>query len=155
VLKRLKDVKLFRASFGVESGNHKVIDYIGKKIKKEQVKEAIKLAHKVGLNVEAYFIVGHSIDTHETIKNTIEFARDINADFPRFFIFSPYPGSRVYDEELADKYKRYWLNESRPGLRSTEPISMCSVSVKDLVEYWHQAHERAYSNPAYIKNWHI
>jgi radical SAM superfamily enzyme YgiQ (UPF0313 family) len=139
-------------SIGVETGNEEVLKWVNKGMTLKQIEEMVPKIHKNGINVEAYFIIGHRIDTEKTINETIEFARKINADFPRFFIFSPYPGSKIWKELPEEMKEKYWLKGIESDLRSTKPISICSVSPERLNELWHKAHDRAYSNPRYIFN---
>lgn len=148
----LKKAGCHTVSVGIESGDQKVIDWVGKHITLQQAKDSIKLIHKEGINVEAFFIIGHRIDTRESIKKTINFARELNSDFPRFFLFSPYPGSRVW-KELPETYKeKYWLKGIESNLRASNPISICEVPPNELVELWHKAHDKSYSNPKYLSN---
>jgi radical SAM superfamily enzyme YgiQ (UPF0313 family) len=139
-------------SVGVETGNEEILKWINKGITLKQVEEMIPKIQKAGISVEAYFIIGHRIDTEKTIKDTINFARKINADFPRFFIFSPYPGSKVWKELPIKLKEKYWLTGIESDLRSTDPISICSVPPRKLKEFWHLAHDKVYSNPKYILN---
>lgn len=148
----MKNAGCHTIAIGVESGNQNIVDWIGKRMKLIDIKKVCKLLHKHKINIESYFIIGHRIDTEKTINETIEFAREINTDFPRFFIFSPYPGSKVWNELPENKKEKYWLNGIESDLRASNPISICEIEPKRLVELWHYAHDRVYSNPAYLKN---
>ncbi|MDI6806458.1 MAG: radical SAM protein [Candidatus Aenigmarchaeota archaeon] len=149
-LKMMENAGCHTISIGVESGSEKVLKWIDKGLTKQQLREGFKIIRKTGLNIEGFFIIGHRIDTKKTIMETIEFAKELNPDFPRFFIFSPYPGSRVFDE-LPEKEKyKYWLKGIEPKLRSTKPISICKLSPEELVELWHRAYEEFYTNPKYL-----
>jgi hypothetical protein len=67
-------------------------------------------------------------------------------------LFCPYPGSQVW-KELPEKFKEeYWLKGIESDLRTSNPISICEISPKRLVERWHDAHDRVYSNPFYLLN---
>jgi anaerobic magnesium-protoporphyrin IX monomethyl ester cyclase len=149
-LKLMEDAGCHTVSVGIESGNEKVLKWIGKGLTKNQIRDGFKLIRKVHLNIEGFFIIGHQIDTRETILETINFAKELNPDFPRFFVFSPYPGSRVFDS-LPDKTKyMYWLDSIQPDLRSTKPISISKLSPDELVKLWHEAYDSFYSNPKYL-----
>lgn len=149
-LRAMKKAGCHTASFGIETGNMDVMKWMHKGITLDQARKTIALARQVGINREAYFIVGHQIDTEETINQTIEFARELNADFPRFFIFSPYPGSEVY-ENLPEELKcKYWLEETAEQLRSVGNTSICKVPEDRLNDLWHRAHDRAYSQVRYF-----
>lgn len=150
MLAAMKRAGCHTVAFGIETGNEGIMKWIRKGITKEQARKTFRIAKDVGLNIEAYFIIGHRIDTEETIRETIEFARELNADFPRFFIFSPYPGSEVYAGLPKELKREYWLDGVEANLRSTKPISICSVPEERLIELWHLAHDRAYGQIRYL-----
>lgn len=147
----LKQAGCHTIAIGVESGNQEVVNWINKSLNLEDVKKCVNLLHKYKINVESYFIIGHRIDTEKTIKETIDFARELNTDFPRFFLFSPYPGSQVWNELPIEMKEKYWIKGTESDLRSINPISICEVPPQRLVELWHKAHDLAYT-PKYIKN---
>lgn len=148
----LKKAGCHTVSVGIESGDQDVINWVRKNITLSQAKEAIKMIHHAGINVEAFFIIGHLIDNRKSVNKTIQFASELNADFPRFFLFSPYPGSQVW-KEMPEEYKeKYWLKRVESDLRSSNPISICEIPSKELVVLWHKAHDRAYSNINYLSN---
>ncbi len=151
-LRWLKKAGCHTIAVGIESGDQEMVNWIRKGINLKDVKPKVDLMHKCGINVESYFIIGHRIDTKETIEKTIRFARYINTDFPRFFIFSPYPGSEVWKNLPENLKEKYWLRGIESDLRSTEPVSICELKPEELVEYWHTAHDVAYSNPKYFFN---
>jgi anaerobic magnesium-protoporphyrin IX monomethyl ester cyclase len=149
-LKMMEDAGCHTLSVGIESGSEEILSWVGKGLIKSEIREGFKLIRQTGLNIEGFFIIGHRIDTKETIMETINFAKELNPDFPRFFIFSPYPGSRVFDE-LPDKSKYiYWTKGIEPKLRSTKPISISKLSPDELVKLWHEAYDSFYSNPKYL-----
>lgn len=152
IIYHLKKAGCHTIAIGIESGNQRVVDWIDKKLDLNKVEEVCKLLHKYKINIETYFIIGHRIDNEKTIFETIDFARKLNSDFPRFFLFSPYPGSQIWNELPIEMKDKYWLKGIESDLRSTNPISICDVSPKMLIELWHFAHDHVYSNPKYINN---
>ncbi|MFQ5406029.1 MAG: B12-binding domain-containing radical SAM protein [Candidatus Micrarchaeia archaeon] len=150
MLRAMKNAGCHTASFGIETGNIEVMKWMRKGITLDQARRTIKIAKKVGINQELYFIIGHRVDSEKTINETIEFARELNGDFPRFFIFSPYPGSEVYESLPDDLKEPYWLEGTAEELRSSGNTSICAVSPERLNQLWHKAHDRAYSQLRYV-----
>lgn len=95
--KKLKAAGCVMVSFGVESGNEKILKEIGKGITLERARQSIALAKKVGLKTGSYFIIGHPGETKETAWDTIKFAAKINTHFVAFGIMVPYPGTEIYE----------------------------------------------------------
>lgn len=87
--------------FGVEAGNQKVLNSIKKKIKLEEVENAVIAASKAGIKqVACGFIIGHSDDTEETINETIDFGvklAKLGATSLTISVLTPYPGTEVFN----------------------------------------------------------
>jgi radical SAM superfamily enzyme YgiQ (UPF0313 family) len=65
---------------GAESGNDEILKRCGKNITKEQVRKAVKLLAEAGIpRIRCSFIVGLEGDTRESIRETLEFARELKS----------------------------------------------------------------------------
>ena len=73
-----------------------------KKIKKTQTTDeciqAIQNLRKHGIESHAFIMVGFPDETEETFKQTMDFIPELNPDGIIFSIFTPYPGSDIYNE---------------------------------------------------------
>lgn len=105
LLAAMREAGLEALYFGVESGSQRVLDYYNKGITVEQVREAFALCHKHGVETAAYFMVGAPSETRADIEASRRLARDIRAKYTYWFIYTPVPGSEMYDEFLALGYK--------------------------------------------------
>lgn len=86
--------------FGVESGCQDVLDAVQKRITVNQVMDAVKLASDAGMFVKCSFILGHHIDTIETMRSTIKLAEELIRNYnvtTAWGINTPFPGTYVYD----------------------------------------------------------
>jgi len=97
LLKKMKRSGCVFISYGSESGNQKIIDRIGKKIKLSQVRKAIKLTNEVGIKNSVNFIIGHPEETYETALETLNFAKSLPTNFVNMYNVIPYPGTELYD----------------------------------------------------------
>ena len=85
-------------SYGLESANLKILKTIKKSIKSlDQVTNAVKWAKDAGLKTSVNFIIGHQGETMETARESLEFARNLEADFVNFYNLVPYPGTETYE----------------------------------------------------------
>jgi anaerobic magnesium-protoporphyrin IX monomethyl ester cyclase len=98
LLHKLKRAGCYRVSFGVESGNQRVLDGIKKGIILEQAKHAFALAKKAGIETMGFFMLGLPDDTEETMQETIDFAAELQPDIPKVGILMPLPGTPLYQE---------------------------------------------------------
>lgn len=65
--------------------------------KSDDYKETMRQLHKGGITVQGCFVFGFDHDTPETFKKTTEWVQDLKIDIPRYSIYTPYPGTRLFD----------------------------------------------------------
>lgn len=97
MLQKMKDANITEMSTGVESGNDLVLRNIKKGTQKKQYKQVYKWMHEIGLQTRGSFIVGLPHETHKTVMDTINFARELDLMRASCNILTPYPGTIVYD----------------------------------------------------------
>jgi radical SAM superfamily enzyme YgiQ (UPF0313 family) len=88
--------------FGVESGSPAMLKKMKKGITLDKVRQAFKLTREVGIKTQAFFLFGMPGETQETISETIQFAKEINASSTQFAIAIPHPGTALYEECKAN-----------------------------------------------------
>jgi radical SAM superfamily enzyme YgiQ (UPF0313 family) len=85
---------------GVESGNPEMLRAVKKGITLDQVEHAVALAKANGLRVWCKFILGHPNETHETIRDTVDFVAKINPHKLSVSIMTPFPGTPIHEMAL-------------------------------------------------------
>ncbi len=132
------------AAIGVESGNEIMLNRIGKRETKAQFENAVAVMKDVGLPIIASYIIGLPGDTHETIKETIDFAFELDADQSKFMILAPFPGTRVYDLAVKRGLVDPTSFEQMEALNyyDSVAINLSNVSAEDLIKYQDEAYER-------------
>ncbi len=117
-------------SFGVETGNAEMLKRIKKGIKLEQVHTAVKMCQQAGLIAHASFIIGLPGETIDTLKETDQFAKSMQALYGYHFL-APFPGTTVrekiqdYDLEiLTDNWNLYDANDAIVKTSSLFPQEM-------------------------------
>ena len=132
------------AAIGVESGNENILKAIGKNETKEQFKKAIQMMKDARLRTIASYIIGLPGDTHETIKETIDFAFELDADQSKFMILAPYPGTAVYrlacERGLVDPASFRQMEQT--NYYDSVGINLSRVSDEDLIRYQDEAYAR-------------
>jgi radical SAM superfamily enzyme YgiQ (UPF0313 family) len=93
---------------GAESGSQKVLDAIDKRIKVDDIFNAAKILYEHGMSGTFSWIIGFPQETIEDVIATINAVRRVSEIMPgavqRLKIFSPYPGSRLYQETVEKGY---------------------------------------------------
>jgi len=82
--------------------------------KPEDFKRLVKNIHKYKIPILGSFVIGFDSDTPDTIKETVEFAKDAQVDLALFHRLVPLPGTGFFkkmDEEgriLTKDWSKYW-----------------------------------------------
>jgi len=99
----LKSAGCHQVMIGIETGSDKLAKLMGKPIKKENYKTVVDMAHRHGIEVRAGFIIGHQEETLETMHETLNFAMELDVDYFQLSLLTPYPGTQLYRQALAEK----------------------------------------------------
>ena len=102
LLEKMKEAGCKIVSFGIESGVQKLLDIISKRTTLEQIKKAVKLAKKVGLEPRGSFILGLPEETFADSLKTILFSLKIPLSQAKFALATPYPGTKLWDIALSE-----------------------------------------------------
>lgn len=134
--------------FGVESGSDKTLRRMRKGARREDAVKAIRMCKAAGIRTHAFFVFGFPWETEEDIKETIEFARELDTDFFDFNIVYPLPGTDIYstvvEEGLFDPER------VRNGGYAAATVRTHHVSAERLEQLRRRALWRLYLRPRYI-----
>lgn len=86
---------------GIESANKTVLKKNFKYQDPEQVKNGIINLKKFDIAIQAYFVLGLPGETEKSFYQTIEYINSLpldKGDEINYFVATPYPGSRLWDE---------------------------------------------------------
>ena len=64
----------------------------------DQQLEKIRELEKNKVQVSAMYILGFPTDTDETINKTINYSKKLNTTYAQFSVWTPYPGTPVFNE---------------------------------------------------------
>lgn len=90
-------------SIGVESGSQLILNNIGKKITLEEIRNTIKILKKNKIKVYNYFVIGLPWETEDTVKETIDFAIELDSNFVSFYTATPLPGTKFFAYAMLNK----------------------------------------------------
>jgi hopanoid biosynthesis associated radical SAM protein HpnJ len=89
---------------GYESGNAQILKNIKKGATVERARQFTKDCKKLGLVVHGDFILGLPGETKETIRETINFAKELDVETIQVSIAHAYPGTEMYDYAKANGF---------------------------------------------------
>lgn len=96
-LKAMKDAGGRLMIVGYESGDQQILKNIKKGATVDMARRFTANAHKLGLTIHADFIVGLPGETRESIRNTINFAKELDCETIQVSLAHPYPGTEFFD----------------------------------------------------------
>lgn len=133
-LKIMKDNGLRLLLVGFESGNQQILFNIKKGMRVEFARRFTRDCHKLGIKIHGTFIVGLPGETHETIKETIAFAKEINPHTIQVSLAAAYPGTYLYNQAQENN----WLRRQNDELVANNGFQVSSL------EYPHLSHEEIF-----------
>jgi len=103
-LKAMKEAGCRLLIVGYESGDAQILKNIKKGATVERARQFTKDCHKLGLVVHGDFILGLPGETHETIRNTIKFAKELDVETIQVSMAHAYPGTELYDFAISNGF---------------------------------------------------
>ncbi|MFQ5493952.1 MAG: B12-binding domain-containing radical SAM protein, partial [Phycisphaerae bacterium] len=97
LLAKMKSAGCHQILFGIESADPEILRTIRKPIDLEMTRAAVRMVQQAGIAVRAAFMFGNPGETVESIRRTIDFAKELDPDIAIFNITTPYPGTQMFE----------------------------------------------------------
>ena len=97
MLKKMREAGCWEISYGVETGSQRLLDLIHKDISLEQIEKTFAITKRIGIDIRAFYMLGIPTETREESLKTIAFAKKLDARWSQFTVFTPFPGTELYD----------------------------------------------------------
>ena len=124
-----------RVKIGFESGSDKILKQVQKLETREEMLEGANMLKRAGVPFSAYFMTGFPGETDEDVKQTIDFAKQIEADYYSLSVLAPYYGTELYDQLIKNGHaldKQPWEYFFH---QSPKPMVNDKITTKVLQEY--------------------
>jgi len=147
---KMKKAGCYRVSFGIESGEQKILNEINKGTNLNQIKTVFRLAEKAGIETLAFFMIALPGDTEESIKKTIRFAKELEPDIIKVSITMPFPGTPLFYNWnkmgliKTKDWSRYYYHT--PDAVYNHP----NLGWKTIYKYYNLFYREVYLNPEFI-----
>lgn len=149
LLKLMKKSGCYRVFFGAETGDEEILKKINKDITLKQVRQAVELTKKSGLEAGVFFMIGNLGEDEAKINKTIEFAIKLDPDFAQFTIATPYPGTKFYDKVKNEG--RFLFEEwEEVGSYKKAIFEHGALTAKLIDRKFKEAYRRFYLRPKFI-----
>jgi radical SAM superfamily enzyme YgiQ (UPF0313 family) len=144
LLLKMKKAGCWEIGYGVETGSPEILKTLNKDVTIDRIIEVVYMTKKVGIQTRGFFIVGHKEDTPETIRQTIDFAKNLPFDIVQFSVAKFFPDTPIYVPIDID-----WAQEVRKNkdFNCYIPKGMTYEYLKQMQDL---AHKEFYSRPSFI-----
>ncbi len=125
-LKAMKEAGCRLLIVGYESGDPQILKNIKKGATIDMARRFTADCKKLGLKVHGDFIVGLPGETRETVRRTIDFAKQLDTETIQVSVAHPYPGTEFHDyvqrnglitiDSMTDEKGHQLPNITYPGL---------------------------------------
>ncbi len=96
LIERMKEAGCVMLCYGIESGSPEVLRRCRKSVNVEQAKTAIRMTQKIMGWADCSFIVGLPGENRDTLRETVDFCKELGLAPEVFFFATPYPGTELY-----------------------------------------------------------
>jgi radical SAM superfamily enzyme YgiQ (UPF0313 family) len=151
ILAAMKEAGCTEIAIGVESGDEQVLAKAAKGVKLSEIKRAFRMIKDYGISTYGYFILGLPYETEQTLRNTIDFAIELDIDYAQFSILIPLPGTEVWHMAQEGKVLRNLAKDWGEYNFYNDPIIVSDhLNGEILKKYYGEAYRRYYIRPRFI-----
>ncbi len=138
-------------AYGFESASKKVLKDVSKGFDVDTVDQVVQMTRDAGIYICANYMFGLPEDDHETMRATLDKAKEINAEWANFQATMAYPGSKLYDTAVD---QRLPLPETWEGFSQysyeTLPLPTNYLAAAEVLTFRDAAFNEYYSAPFYL-----
>jgi len=132
-LKAMREAGCRLLIVGYESGDAQILKNIKKGATVERARQFTKDCRKLGLVIHGDFIMGLPGETRDTVRNTINFAKELDVETIQVSVAHAYPGTELFDYavkngfmsngQMVDEGGHQLAHIEYPGLSSEEILT--------------------------------
>jgi len=151
LLEKMKKSGCDRIYYGIESGVQEILDTIHKDITLEQVREAVTLTKKTGMEPLGFFMIGSPGETRGTIKKTLRFANSLNLNYVQFGRFNAKPATAIYADLMVSAKMDYWRDYMMGAIEPRPlPRPWTKLTQKEVDEFCRMAYVKFHLRPLFL-----
>jgi radical SAM superfamily enzyme YgiQ (UPF0313 family) len=149
----LADAGCYGIAFGVESGADLVLAQMKKKLMIDTTREAFESCKKSGIRTIAYCLVAGPAESDETVQSTVNFMREIEADYVLYGIVDPDPANALTRQAIAEgkftheDLAEFYLGE---GASKFQDTTVTGYPVPQAQQWLKSASSDFYLRPRYM-----
>ena len=153
LLREMRKMGCWQILFGMESGDQENLKFLGKNFTLDKVRDTVNIVKREGFSIRADFMVGFPGETKNSLRKTAEFAKSLNVDVAHFNVFTPFPGTELYQIALQEgnilhkDYNSYRMHSAKETHLAYMPEDFTEDELKKMIV---DAYKDFYLRPKYI-----
>ncbi|UCF00112.1 MAG: cobalamin-dependent protein [Planctomycetota bacterium] len=150
-LEKMKQAGINWLGIGFESGVKKIRDKVSKgRFDDDRMLKAARMMQDAGVCTGGNFIFGLPDDDFDTMRGTLDMAKEINCEYGNFYVTMAYPGSKLYEEAVTNgtKLPDTWLGYSQYGYE-TQPLPTKHLSDTEILQFRDNAFNEYHGSERY------
>ena len=148
ILKIMANAGCVQIDFGVERGSDEALRSVKKGINISMIKHIFSLCHKYHIRTFANMLVNLPNETERDLDDILRLLDDISSEIVSLNIFTPYPGTEIYDKSpfsfKKDEYPH--LSQSMIELLKDNPERFRYAAHKVDLGKWVSANSKKYNH---------
>jgi len=151
MLVKMKQAGINWLAYGFESANKRVIEDAIKGYKTELVENVVKMTYDMDMHICGNFIFGLPEDDYDSMNETLELMLDINAEWANIYCAMAYPGSKLYELALQNRWPlpESWQSYSQYAYE-TFPLPTKHLISGEVLNFRDYAFHTYFENPCYL-----
>lgn len=142
-LAMMRDAGLVQLDLGIETGSPRTLEKLKKGIDVAQIREKVALAKRY-VKVFGFFMIGVPGERVEDVEQTFALARELDLDRWSWSIYSPLPGSALFEELVREgkispsvAYGQVHFTEAYDGVSAIPPAKLKEL-YREINEYFYK-----------------
>ena len=150
-LQLLRSAGIRWLALGIESGSEHVRDGAEKSLDHDDIVQIVRAIKDAGINVIGNYIFGLPDDNLQSMRETLQLAKDLNCEFANFYSAMAYPGSPLYTMAVRQGWElpQRWSGFSQHSFDCT-PLPTEKVSAAEVLRFRDNAFHDYFEDPVYL-----
>ncbi|MCK5580167.1 MAG: cobalamin-dependent protein [Candidatus Omnitrophica bacterium] len=152
MLVKMKQAGMNWIAYGIEAGSKKVREGVSKgRFDEEKIREVIQMTKDAGIYIVGNYIFGLPEDDLETMKETLDLAKELNCEYSNFYCAMAYPGSQLYTDAVEKGWPlpKEWSGYSQFG-KDALPLPTNHLRSGQVLKFRDEAFDDYYQDPKYL-----
>ena len=149
-LKAMKESGCRLLIVGYESGDPQILKNIKKGATVERARQFTKDCQKLGLKIHGDFILGLPGESRESIRRTIDFAKELDVETIQVSVAHAYPGTEMYDFAIKNGFVVPGTAMVDKAGHQVAHIKYPNIDPEEILESVHSFYDEYYFRPKAI-----